>query len=116
VLDEQPLEGGLDRRGRSEDALEPRPAASGADDREIARAGVAEPFPVEDDRDPRREVRLADDELAALLDLDDEEVAYRWSSTSAAASASSDAVAGSSTTSTSGSTPRRVMSIPAGVR
>jgi hypothetical protein len=35
---------------------------------------VAEAFPVEDERHARDEVRLADDELPAARDLDDDEV------------------------------------------
>jgi hypothetical protein len=68
---EQPLEHDLDVLRLAEDALEPRPAAAGAHDGEVTRAGVADPFPVEHERHARHEVRLAHDELAALLDLDD---------------------------------------------
>jgi hypothetical protein len=42
-----------------------RPPAPTGDDREIARPRVVRAFPVDDDRNSRREVRLADSELAA---------------------------------------------------
>jgi hypothetical protein len=117
VLDEQALEGRIDRRRGAEHAIEPSSAASRTDDGEITRSHVAETLSVEDDRDTRREERFAHRQLAASGDLDDEMFPhYFWSSTSAAASASSDGVRGLSTARTSGSTPRREMSIPAGVR
>jgi len=42
---------------------------------EIARADIAAPLPVDRDRDVRNEERLADELLAAPVDLDDLEVA-----------------------------------------
>ena len=64
VLDEEPLEHGLDRLRGPEHALDARAAATGdACDHEVAGARVAHAVPVEDDRRPRREERLADDEL-----------------------------------------------------
>ena len=54
-------------------ALDPRAAAAGADEREVARPDASPTaLRVEHDRHARREVRLADDELAARADLDDE--------------------------------------------
>jgi hypothetical protein len=41
-------------------------------DGEIAGRDVADPFRLQDDRDAGREVRLADDQLAAATDLDDD--------------------------------------------
>jgi hypothetical protein len=58
----------------AENAFQLRAPAPGADNGEVARAGVAEAFAVEHERHTRDEVRLADDELAALLDLDDRAV------------------------------------------
>ena len=45
--------------------------ASGPHNGQVAGAGVDEAFAVEHERHARNEVGLADDELAALLDLDD---------------------------------------------
>jgi hypothetical protein len=70
-VDEETLEHGLDVLRLAEDALEPRAAAPRSDDGEVTGARVAEALPVEHERHARHEVRLADDELAALLDLDD---------------------------------------------
>jgi hypothetical protein len=70
-MHEQPVENRVDVLGAAEHPLEPRAAASRAHDGEIARPGVAEAFAVEHERNAGNEVRLADDELAALLDLDD---------------------------------------------
>ena len=72
VLDEQRLEHVLDPPRRPEPALDPRAAAAGADDREVAGLEVADPLRLEHDRHAGREVRLADDELAAAADLDDD--------------------------------------------
>ena len=73
ALDEQPLEHGLDRARRAEHTLEPRAPASGAHDGKVAGPRVAEPVPVERERRPGREERLADDELSAPGDLDDDD-------------------------------------------
>jgi hypothetical protein len=70
-VDEQALEHHLDVARLPEHALEPGSAAARADDSEVAGAGVTEALAVQQERDARHEVRLADDELAALLDLDD---------------------------------------------
>ena len=69
---EQGLEDVADPVGRAERALEPRAPPTRVHDGEVARAEVAEPLRLEHDRDARREVRLADDELAAPADLDDD--------------------------------------------
>ena len=74
LLDEERLEDVLDPAGASEAAFDLRAPATGPDDCEVARADVAEPLVVEDERDARGEVRVADDELAAPADLDDEDV------------------------------------------
>jgi hypothetical protein len=70
VLQES-LEHDLDVFGFPEHALELRPAASRADDGEVAGPRVAQALAVDHERHAGNEVRLADDELAALLDLDD---------------------------------------------
>jgi hypothetical protein len=68
---EQPLEHDLDVLGLAELALDPRAAPTCADNHEIAGSDVAASFPVDCDRNVRDEVRLADEQLAALVDLDD---------------------------------------------
>src|SRR6185503_1660002 len=68
---EQPLEHVLDPAGRPEHALDLRAAAAARDDGEFAPLGAPERFAVEGNRRPRREVRLADDELPPAPDLDD---------------------------------------------
>ena len=70
-VDEQPLEHDLDVLRLAELALELRAAAAGAHDDQIAGADVAAALAVDRDRDVRDEVRLADQQLAALVDLDD---------------------------------------------
>ena len=77
-VDEQALQYGEDVLRLAEDAVDTRPAAprNGGDD-EVARAGVLEALAVEDERDPWDEERLADNELAALGDLDDDAL-YIW--------------------------------------
>jgi hypothetical protein len=68
---EQSLEHDLDVLGLAELALDPRAAAARADDDEIAGPDIAAAFSVDRDRNVRDEVRLADEQLAALVDLDD---------------------------------------------
>jgi hypothetical protein len=68
---EQAFEDDVDVLCLAELALDPRAAAARTDDGEISRADVAAAFPVDRDRDVRDEVRLADEQLAALVDLDD---------------------------------------------
>jgi hypothetical protein len=68
---EQALEHDLDVLRLTELALDARAAAARADDDEVSRADVAAAFPVDRDRDVRDEVRLADEQLAALVDLYD---------------------------------------------
>jgi hypothetical protein len=68
---EQALEHDLDVLRLAELALDARAAAARADDDEVSRADVAAAFPVDRDRDVRDEVRLADEQLPALVDLDD---------------------------------------------
>jgi hypothetical protein len=70
-VDEQALEHHFDVVRLAEDTVELGAAPPGADDGEIAGAGIAEALAVEDERHARHEIRLADDELAALLDEDD---------------------------------------------
>src|SRR5205807_9761392 len=72
---EQALEDDPDVARLAEHPLEAGAAPSGANDGEIALAGVAEALAVEHERHAGYEVGLADDELAALLDLDDCDVA-----------------------------------------
>ena len=68
---EQAFEHDLDVLRLAELALDARTAAAGADDDEVAGADVAAALPVDRDRNVRDEVRLADEQLAALVDLDD---------------------------------------------
>jgi hypothetical protein len=68
---EQSLEHDLDVLGLAELALDPRAAAARADDDEITGTDVAAALPVDRDGNVRDEVRLADEQLAALVDLDD---------------------------------------------
>jgi hypothetical protein len=70
-VDEQPFEHDLDVLRLAELALELRAAAVGAYDDQIAGADVAAALAIDRDRDVRDEVRLADQQLAALVDLDD---------------------------------------------
>jgi len=44
---------------------------------QVARLEVPQPFRLEQEGNARREVRLADDELAAAADLDDDRVGDR---------------------------------------
>jgi hypothetical protein len=73
-IDEQSLEDGLDVLRLAENPLELCPAAARPHDGEVARTYIAEPLAVEHERNVRHEERLAQDELALLLDLDDEKV------------------------------------------
>jgi hypothetical protein len=73
-VDEQPLEHGLDVVGLAERALDSRTTPARERDDEVSRAGVSEALAVEDERHARHEVRLADDELAALRNLDDDAI------------------------------------------
>jgi hypothetical protein len=68
---EQPLEHDLDVLRLAELALDLRAAAARADDGKVSGPDVAAAFPVDRDGDVRDEVRLADEQLAALVDLDD---------------------------------------------
>jgi hypothetical protein len=73
-VDEQPLEHSLDVVGLAERPLDSRTTPARERDDEIPRAHVSEPLAVEDERHARNEVRLADDELAALRNLDDDAI------------------------------------------
>ena len=68
---EQSFEDDLNVLRLAEHALELRAPTAGTDDSEVAGTGIAETLAVEHERNARHEVRLAHDELAALLDLDD---------------------------------------------
>jgi hypothetical protein len=70
LLHEQPLQHGLDRVRGPEHALDPRPAATPADDGEVTRPRLAAAALLEQQRDTGREVRLADEQLAPPRDLD----------------------------------------------
>jgi hypothetical protein len=70
-VDEQPFEHDLDVLRLAELALELCAASARAHDDQIAGADVAAALAVDRDRDVRDEVRLADQQLAALVDLDD---------------------------------------------
>jgi hypothetical protein len=64
-LHQQRLEYVLDPLRGADHALDTRPSTPAGDDREIARPRVTRALAVDDDRNPRREVRLADNQLAA---------------------------------------------------
>jgi hypothetical protein len=68
---EQAFEHDLDVLRLAEPALDPRAAAARAYDDEVPGPDVTAPFPVDRDRDIRDKIRLADEQLAALVDLDD---------------------------------------------
>jgi hypothetical protein len=70
-MDEQPLEHGLDVRRLAELALDTCAPTTGADDDQVAGTDVTAPLAVDRDGDVRNEERLADELLAALVDLDD---------------------------------------------
>ena len=74
AVDEQSLEHGLDVGRAAQLPNDARAAASGPDDDQVAGTDVAAALPVDRDRDVGDEVRLADELLAALVDLNDEEV------------------------------------------
>ena len=83
LLHEQRLEHGLDPVRPAENPLEPSPPAPAVDEREVARPRLAASLAVDDHRHARREVRLADEELAASGELYDERIAHallgrRW--------------------------------------
>jgi len=58
---------------RPEIALDARASAPGANDGEVPVPDVAAALRVEDDRDPRREERVARDQPPTAADLDDEQ-------------------------------------------
>ncbi len=73
LLLEQRVEDAVDRVGGTELLLQPRaPALRRDDDGQVSRTKLGDPALVEDERDPGREVRLADDEAAPPADLDDD--------------------------------------------
>ena len=71
LLHQQPLEDDFDPGGRPEHALDPRPTTAFVHHGEIAWLHLPRPLAIEHDRSTRREIRLADEELAPLGDLDD---------------------------------------------
>jgi len=71
-LDEKRLHHVLDPLRRAQQRLDTRATAPAGDDCQIARPGVARTLAVDDDRDARREVGLADEQLAAPRELDDD--------------------------------------------
>jgi hypothetical protein len=68
---EQTFEHDLNVLRVAELALEPRTAPACAHDDQVAGPDVAAALAVDRDRNVRDEVRLADEQLAALVDLDD---------------------------------------------
>ncbi|MGZ8739502.1 MAG: hypothetical protein ACXWZ8_02775 [Gaiellaceae bacterium] len=70
-MHEQALEDNLDVLRPAELALDARAAPARAHDDEVTGPDVAAALPVDRDRNVRDEVRLADEQLAALVDLDD---------------------------------------------
>ena len=72
LVDHERLEHVFDPLRRAEHPADARAAAALGDVDQVARPSLAQPFAVDRDRRPRHEVRLADDELAALGELDDQ--------------------------------------------
>jgi hypothetical protein len=68
---EEALEHDLDVLRLAELALDASAATARADDDEVTGPDVAAAFSVDRDRNVRDEIRLADEQLAALVDLDD---------------------------------------------
>jgi hypothetical protein len=68
---EQAFEHDLDVLGLAELVFDARAAAARADDDEVSGPDVPAALPVDRDRNIGDEVRLADEQLAALVDLDD---------------------------------------------
>jgi len=68
---EQAFEHDLDVLCLAELALDPGAAAARAYHNKVPGPNVTAPFPVDRDRDVRDEIRLADEQLAAIVDLDD---------------------------------------------
>jgi hypothetical protein len=77
ALDEQRLEHVLDPLGAAEPLDDARAAAPGLDDGQVAGIEVAGTLRVERERDARREVRVADEQPPAAVDLDDYGVGQR---------------------------------------
>jgi hypothetical protein len=71
-LDEQSLEHALDMIRRAENLLDLGAPAARVHDGEIPRRNVPDSFRVENHRHTGGEVRLADDQLPAATDLDDD--------------------------------------------
>ena len=71
-LDQQRLEHVLDPLRRSDDALHARAALAPGHDGEVARSRLPRPLAVDDHRHAGREVRLADEQLPAPGELDDD--------------------------------------------
>jgi hypothetical protein len=69
---QQRLEHVLDPLRGAENSLHAGAPSPAGDHREIARTRVTCAFAVDSDRHPRREVRLADQQLAAAGKLDDD--------------------------------------------
>ena len=75
LLDEQRLEHVLDPVRGPHYPLDASPPAAFRDGDEIAGLGALQPLAVDGDRRPGREVRLADEQLAAPAELDDQTLA-----------------------------------------
>jgi hypothetical protein len=70
-MDEETFEHDPNVLRLAERALDLRPSSSGAHDDEVARAKGTGALAVDENGDVRDEERLADEVLAALVDLDD---------------------------------------------
>jgi hypothetical protein len=71
---QESLEHGLDRGRPAQHPLDPRAAAAGAQDDEVAERGVARALAVDDERDAALEVRLADEKLSPAGQLADDQL------------------------------------------
>jgi hypothetical protein len=70
-VDEQPFEDDPDVVRLAQDALYARAAAPNADDGEVAASNISGAAAVDRDAGARNKIRLAEEQLAALVDLDD---------------------------------------------
>jgi hypothetical protein len=77
LLPEEPFEDRLDVVDTAQHALDARATPAEAKHGEMARVRLAGSLAIDDDRDARLEVRLADEELAAAGKLGDEELSGR---------------------------------------
>jgi hypothetical protein len=71
-LDQQRIENILDPLRRADHVPHAGAALAARHERQVARSGLPRPLAVDDHRHAGREVRLADEQLSAPSDLDDD--------------------------------------------